>query len=206
MSSSLSFLSSLILTIFLSIFLAAEPKTYINGFLYLIPREKRARIREVLYQVGDALQKWLFTRLISMVVVGSLTGIGLTVLGVPLALSLAMIAAAGSFIPTFGPILALIPAFLVTVLQSPQQTILVIALYLGTQMLDNYLISPYVQKSMLYLPPAYVIAAQLIFGVLAGSFGLLLGAPLAVALVIVVRMLYVEDVLGEQFEANKTEG
>jgi len=69
-------------------------------------------------------------------------------------------------------------------------------------MIDNYLVTPILQKSILYLPPVYSLAAQLFFGVLAGAFRLVLGAPIAAALVVVVRILYVEDVLHDDIEAN----
>ena len=199
-SSVLGLVSTLLLVIFIALFFAAEPETYVNNFLRLIPRERRGRIRSTLSAINEALEKWLLTRVISMAIVGLLTGIGLFVIGIPLALSLGIIAAIGALISTFGPIFVLIPAILVALTQSPQQAIFVILLYVGVQMVDNYLITPFVQKSMLYLPPAYIIACQLLLGVLVGSLGLVLAAPLAAALVIIVRMLYVEDVLGDVSE------
>ncbi len=195
LSSVLSLLSTIIVVIFVSLFLAIEPNTYVSSFVQLIPQNQRQRVRDTFGEVNRTLKKWLLTRAVSMVEVGLLSFIGLQLSGMPLSLSLAIIAAIGAFIPTFGPILALIPAVLVAFIQSPEQALIVTLLYLGIQMFDNYLVTPLLQKSMLYLPPASIIVAQLLFGALTGGFGLVLAAPVAAALVVIVRNLYIEAVL-----------
>ncbi|MCC7207783.1 MAG: AI-2E family transporter [Anaerolineae bacterium] len=197
-STVLGVLSTVIVALFLIIFFILEPDTYIGNILHLVPLEQRERVHDTLRATATTLRKWLLTRVLSMLLVGALTSGGLAALGMPLTLSLGIIAAIGAFIPTFGPILALIPAVLVALLQSPQDTLWVVALYTAVQMIDNYLVAPILERSMLYLPPAYIITAQLVLGVLAGPFGLVLAAPIAAALVIVVRKLYVEDVLGDR--------
>lgn len=199
-SATLSLFSYALIVIFVSLFLAAQPAVYRDNFLRLIPKERRARIHQTLSLVAHTLQRWLLTRIISVVVIGILTVGGLLLMDIPLALSLGIVAAVAGFIPTFGPILALIPALLVAFTTTPGQFLGVLVLYLGIQIVDNYLITPAVQKEMLRLPPAYVIVMQLLFGIIAGSFGLILAAPLATALVIIVRLLYVEDVLGDKTE------
>lgn len=194
-SSALSIVSLMLIVLFSTLYLAVEPSSYVSNFLRLVPLNRRDRVHETLQGVASSLRQWLFTRLVSMALVGTLTFIGLSVLGMPLTLSLALLAALGAFIPTFGPIIALVPAVLIALTQSPQQALYVTVLYLGIQLVDNYFVSPILQKNMLYLPPAYIIATQLLFGVIAGPFGLVLAAPLAATIVVVVRMLYVEDVL-----------
>ena len=202
-STTLSFLSSVVIIVFVSLFLAAQPNVYRDNFLRLIPLTKRDRIRQTLNEVGDTLEKWLLTRFISVLVIGVLTVVGLTVINIPLAFSLAIIAALAGFIPTFGPILAIVPALLVAFIAMPEQLLIVFLLYIGIQLIENYLITPVLQNRMLYLPPVFTIAAQLLFGVIAGSMGLVLAAPLSAALVVIVRMLYVEDVLGDSIEAER---
>lgn len=203
-SSTLGLFSSVLLVIFISLFLAAQPKVYRDNFLRLIPKGRRDRIRQMLSVVANALQKWLLTRFISILVIAVLTTSGLLLFNMPLALSLGILAALAGIIPTFGPILALIPAILVAFTVSPQQVVFVMLLYIGIQMVDNYLITPLVQKQMLSLPPAYIIVTQLLFGIIAGPFGLVLAAPMAIVLVIIIRMLYVEDVLGDIEETVET--
>ena len=76
----------------------------------------------------------------------------------------------------------------------------VLALYLGVQLIESYLISPLVQQRAVAMPPGLLIASQVILGVLAGLVGVAVATPLAVVAIILVQMLYVEDVLGDDVE------
>jgi predicted PurR-regulated permease PerM len=132
-----------------------------------------------------------------MAVVGVLTAIGLWVAGVPLAFVLGLIAALLSFVPYIGPLAAVIPAALVALAEDPTKVIYVFALYGAVQLLESYLITPLIQERAVSIPPAVLIAAQVIMGVLAGAAGVLMATPLAVVLIVLVQMLYLEDVLGD---------
>ena len=106
--------------------------------------------------------------------------------------ALALIAAVLSFVPTFGPIIALVPALLVGLLQGPTTALYVLGIYLGAEFVDNYIVSPALQRFVLTLPPALVIVTQVLLGLLVGEIGLLVAAPLVAAVVPLVRVLYVE--------------
>jgi predicted PurR-regulated permease PerM len=194
-SSSLNIIANLILVFFTAIFFAVEPQTYVNGLAALVPPRRRDRAREILYTTGDTLAKWLLTRFISMIAIGVMTTLGLAILGMPLALTLGIIAGLAAFIPTFGPIIALVPAVLLGFLDSPQMALYVFLLYMLVQGVDNYLLTPLVVRFTIRMPPALIVAAQLIAGVVFGQLGLVLAAPLIVAIVTLVRMIYVEDFL-----------
>jgi predicted PurR-regulated permease PerM len=79
--------------------------------------------------------------------------------------------------------------------------LLVAAIYLGVQTLESYLITPLVEKRVISLPPAFVLAAQLVMGTLFGLIGVFLATPIAVIVVVLVRRLYLEDVLEQDVEA-----
>lgn len=200
-SRTLAGLTNAIVVIFLALFLAAEPEIYTNNFVRLFPKSRRKRTREVLDAIAQIIQQWLLARFLSMIFVGIATTIGLFLLGTPLALALGLIAGLLSFIPTFGPLLAVVPAVLLAFLESPQQALYVCGLYILVQQIDNYLVTPYVERRTVLLPPALMIVTQLLLGVLVGFLGLVLAAPLAAALVVIVRMLYVEDVLDDPVDA-----
>jgi len=102
-----------------------------------------------------------------------------------------------------GPILAGVPAMLIAWTQG--QTLAVFALYFVLQMADGYIFTPLVQQRTVSLAPALTILAQVLFGVLAGSLGLLLATPLTAAALVLVRRLYLEDVLGDHGDAAHTE-
>jgi predicted PurR-regulated permease PerM len=201
-STTLNILANVAVVFFTALFLAMEPQTYIQNTVRLVPKSYRPRANEIMQALGDTLRRFLLSRFISMLVVGALTTIGLMVLGMPLALTLGIIAGLLSFMPTLGPVLAIIPAALLGLLQSPTQALYVIALYLGVQMVDNYLVTPLVVRFTVRLPPALIIIAQLLVGLVAGRLGFVLAAPLVAALVVLVRMTYVEDVLHDREVEN----
>lgn len=73
----------------------------------------------------------------------------------------------------------------------------VVLIYVLLQQLENQLLTPLIQKRAVFLPPAVLLIAQLLIGVLFGYMGVLFASPLAIVFVILVQTLYVEDTLGE---------
>ena len=197
LSSTLGVLTGALVIFFLGIFLASEPRRYRSGITCLFPPEHRDRICEVLLTLGRVLRYWLLGRLILMFTNGVVTAIGLWLLGVPLALALGIIAALLNFIPNFGPIIAAIPAILVALLKSPESALYVTIFYLAYQMFDGYVLTPLVQRRAAEIPPAVTISSQVIFGILLGLLGVLLAVPLAATVLVLVKMLYLQDTLGQ---------
>lgn len=197
-STTAGMVANFFITLLLAIYLAAEPRVYVRGFVTLFPKNKRTRVYEVLAQIGDTLRWWLIGKIGSMLVIGVLTWIGLSIIGVPLALTLGLIAGLLSFIPNFGPILSAIPAILLAFIASPITAVYVIALFIGVQLIESNLVTPWIERQTVELPPALTIASQLILGVLIGGLGLVLATPVLAVIMVLVQMLYVEDVLGDR--------
>lgn len=195
-SSTLNALTSFIIILFIGLYGAAQPRLYVEGIIQLVPIRRRQRIRTVLHQVGKTLLWWLFGRMISMTIVGMLTVPGLWLLGIPHILTLGLLAGLLTFIPYIGPVLSVVPAALLALLQSPIQVVNVLLLYLFLQSFEGYLLTPLVQKRTVAMPPVLTISVQVLFGTLLGFFGLMLATPLVAALMVLIRMLYVEDILG----------
>lgn len=171
--------ANLVLIVFVGLYLAVEPGLYKRGVVFLAPDRVRPRLDALLEESASVLRHWLFGTLLSMLTIGVLTFIGLTLLGVPLALLLAVIAALLAFIPNIGPVLAAVPAVLLSLLDGPQQALYVALLYIGVQTVESYLVTPFIQRRTVSLPPALTIAAQFLLGMLAGALGLLVATPLA---------------------------
>jgi predicted PurR-regulated permease PerM len=184
-----------VLMLFTGLFLAAEPDVYRRGLLRLFPVRTRPRLREVLDEVGESLQRWLVGRALLMLVITAATWVGLLLLGVPLAFALAVLAGLLTFIPNFGPIISAVPAMLLALLQGPTTVLWVGLLYLGLQTAESYTLEPYVMRKADDLPPALVIVGQLFLGVTLGALGLVLATPLIVVINVLVQRLYVEDVI-----------
>ncbi|MGJ0489492.1 AI-2E family transporter [Methylobacter sp.] len=193
-------LGSTLIVIVLGLYFAVEPKTYIDGVTRLFPQERRARVYEAFDRIGHALRWWLLSRLVSMFAVGVLTVIGLVMLGMPLAFILGLVVAILDFVPHVGPIIATIPAVMVGLAEGGSTVLYVLVLYVVIQGLESYLITPYIQKQMISIAPAWLLAAQLVLGAGFGILGFLLAPPLAVVVMVLVQMLYVRDVLGEKME------
>ncbi len=199
-SSTFGLLADIFLVLFIAIYLAINPAVYVRGAVRLFPKTRRERIAEVLNEIGQTLRRWLVGRMLLMLSNGLLTTIGLWLLDVPMALTLGILAGLLNFVPNIGPIIAGIPAVLIGWTISPTYGLYVFLLYLFLQNLDGYVLTPLVQQRTVALPPALTIVAQLLFGVLAGSMGVLLATPMTAATVVLVRRLYLEDVLGEERE------
>jgi predicted PurR-regulated permease PerM len=140
-------------------------------------------------------------RIIAMIVVGVLTWAGLFLLSVPAAAALAFLAMMLGFIPNIGPILAAAPAILAGGMQGGLITALYVALlYIAVQFFEGYLVTPLVQQRTVSIPPALTLTVQLMMGFAFGILGLLLATPLAVVILVLVQMLYLEDILGDQVD------
>jgi predicted PurR-regulated permease PerM len=105
-----------------------------------------------------------------------------------------------NFIPNFGPLIALIPASLLALTISPSTVLWVMLLFLVLQSIEGYILLPLIQRKAVNLPAGITIAAQVLLGLLAGPLGLVLATPLAAATFVAVKMLYVEDMLGDYIE------
>jgi predicted PurR-regulated permease PerM len=159
----------------------------------LIPPRGQEKADQVIDKLGEQLLNWLKGKLFSMFVVFVLTAIGLAIIGIPLWLVLAILAGLISFIPNFGPLIAFIPALLVALMQSPQTAALVAGLYILIQFIESNFITTLVQKKLLNMPPALIIIAQLIMGLLTGAWGLVLATPIIVIVIVLVQELYLKN-------------
>lgn len=191
-------IGNMVIIIFVGIYFAASPQSYTNGMIRLVPQSKRGRAREVQGELGHTLASWLLGKAASMLIVGVVTSIGLSMLGVPLALILGIIAGLLDFIPYLGPVMAGVPAVLLALSLGPDMALYTVLLFVAIQGIEGYLLQPLIEAKAVDLPPALVIVMQLIFGTLFGFAGVALATPLAAALSVLVKMLYVEDVLGDR--------
>lgn len=192
--------------VFLGLFLAADPGLYRRGLLRLIPLRARPRWETALIEAGHALERWLLGQLVAMVCVGVLTGLGLWALGIPLALSLGILAGALDFVPYIGPIAAALPAFLMGLTQSPNLALYVALLYVVVQQIKGNVIVPLAQRWAVSLPPALGIISVIVFGLIFGVPGLLFATPLMVVTLVLVRKLYIEGVLEQSSERSSGPG
>ena len=204
-TSTFAALAGLILVIFLAVYVAASPRVYHGGLMRLFPRPARPRAGEVLTAVATVLRRWLVTQLIAMVVIGVVTTVVLLLLDVRAAFPLGILAGLLEFVPTIGPVISAVPAIAMGFVDSPEKAFWVAIAYVGIQFLENHILIPILMKEGVDLPPAVTIVTQALMALVFGFLGLLVAVPMLAAASVVLRMLYVEDVVGEPAPALEGE-
>jgi predicted PurR-regulated permease PerM len=192
-----SFVMAGVVVLFVGLFVAAEPGLYKEGILHLVPPRRRRRAAQTLDAVGYNLRWWLVGQAVLMVTMAVTTAAGLWLIGVPMPLALGLIAGIFELVPYLGPWLSAVPAVLVALVISPWHLGMVVALYLTLHVLEGYVLVPLIQRRAVRLPPALTIVAQFLAAELFGVLGLFVAAPLTVVAVVALKMLYVEDALGD---------
>ncbi len=188
------------LVLIVGVFLSYNPELYAAGLLRMIPIPGRPRADHIMKELAHTLRQWLVGQLISMVLLAVSTWLMLWLLGVRLAAALAILTGILTFIPYLGPLLAAIPILLIAFVQSPTLGLVVLILYLVIQTVEGSIVMPMVFKRTVHLPPVLTIISQVLLGAMFGIVGVILATPLMAAGLSLVKMVYVEDTLGDSFE------
>lgn len=196
-SKTFGLLASSALIVFVGLFIAVDPALYRDGFVKLLPPKNRSRATEVMDKVGLNLFNWLNGRFIAMLITGLGTGVGLWILGVPLASVVGLVTALMTFIPNIGGFVALLLATLMGLPQGPSTVVWIVVLYGALQLVESNIITPLVQQQKTSIPPALLLGFQLLMGVLTGFLGLLVATPLLAGLMVLVKEIWISDILGD---------
>ncbi|MCY3799162.1 MAG: AI-2E family transporter [Chloroflexi bacterium] len=195
---------SVLIIFFLSMYLLAEPELYVSGIIKLTPVWYRERMLGILRRLDSTLRAWLSVTAVSMVVVAILTGLGLRLVGIQdEAFALGVLAGILSFIPNFGPVVALVPSVAVAILDAPQNVIWVVVIIYGVSFFQSQVISPVLASERMNMPAILVLLGQIIFGFFFGFLGLMLAVPLSACFAVIVDEMYVKDVLGDREPAKR---
>jgi predicted PurR-regulated permease PerM len=170
----------------------------------LLPPRHQALAADVFSDMGQRMGGFLRATAINMVVVGILTGVACTALGLPSAVLLGIFAGLTAAIPLVGPFLGIVPPLLLGLTLGTGHAVLVGVVLLIVQLLDANLVVPQVMNRVVSLPALAVVVALLIGGALQGLIGALLAVPVASALqVVLIRVVvpYVHTTQGRGDEA-----
>ncbi len=185
--------ANLYVILFVAIFFTVTPALYKNGFVKLLPQKAQPDATAILNRTATELSKWIKGKLFAMLVVFILTAVGLWIVGAPMPLALALLAGIVNFIPNFGPLIAMVPAVLVCLPQGNNLALIVAGLYVLIQVIESNFITPLVQQKLVKIPPALIITAQVVIGLLTGILGLLLATPIVVILMMVLQKVYLKE-------------
>ncbi|QLC26544.1 AI-2E family transporter [Parasphingopyxis algicola] len=191
-------LTNIILVLAGAVFFAAQPEIYRQGLVRIVPKNREELARETFDDIGRALGLWLRAQILSSIIVAVLIYIALSIIGVPSAAALAIIAGLLDFIPFIGPVIAGIPAVLVAFSVSPTMALWTLGVYVLIQQIQGNILQPIIQKRSVDLLPAVLLFAVVAAGILFGLLGVLLAAPLTVVGFVLVQRLYIEQVLKKE--------
>lgn len=192
-----------LLVIVLTLMLLANPQPYRNVFVRCFPSFYRHRVQQILTLCGEGLGNWTIGALIEMVFIAFLSGLGLLILQVPLALAHAVLAGVLNFIPNIGPTLSVILPMTIAFIDTPWKAIAVLILYVIIQNIESYWLTPTVMAKQVALLPAFTLTAQIFFASFFGALGLVMALPLAVVAKTWIEELVFKDILDKW---NKTSG
>ncbi|WP_214071924.1 AI-2E family transporter [Mucilaginibacter sp. dw_454] len=193
-STTFGVLGDIYIIIFLGIFFTTNPSLYKDGIMLLVPRSKKALGKHIMDRISLSLKGWLKGTLFSMLSVTILIGTALTIVGMPVALILALITGLLEMVPSIGSLVAMIPGVLLAFTVSTNMAILVAIIYITSQTIVANIITPLIQKKMINLPPALTLISQLIMGSVSGALGVILAVPLLAILIILIDELYVKKI------------
>jgi predicted PurR-regulated permease PerM len=179
-----------VIVLVLSLYLLYNFPRYNRTILHAFPRRHRDAALEVLERVGFAIGGYIRGQLIIAAIVGLLVGVGLAILGIPLAAGLGLLAGVGNLIPFVGPILASVPTFLFALTESWVHALVSLGVLMLVNIIDGNLLTPMVFSRIIALDPVTVLLAILFGSVLFGIWGALAAVPVAVLLTLAYRDYY----------------
>ena len=183
-------LATLLTIVFLWLVERPRIQRYVLAFL---PAEQRAGARSAWNDVELRLGLWVRGQLTLMATMGVMTGIAYSILGVPGALLLALIAAITEAIPIVGPLLGAIPAVLVAATVSPELALIVAGIYVILQFVEGNVLVPIVMRNAVGISPLLILVSLLIGAAAGGFVGAFLAVPVAASLEIVLQRLQARE-------------
>ena len=188
----------------IGIYVALEPNLYERGVEWMAPRGERSELRKTLAEMAQTLRRLMAGRIVGMVFEGFFTWIALEMFGVPMAALLGILTGLLAFIPNIGAVISGLLMAIVGFSVGVETGIAAVVIYFVVQTFDGYVVIPMIARKTVDLPPALVLGAQLIMGLLFGIIGLLLADPLLAMLkVALVRRSEANSAMQAAEEAEK---
>ncbi|EIO1325628.1 AI-2E family transporter, partial [Listeria innocua] len=188
-------------------YLLKDGKKLPDFLLKMLPVNGRAHTRQVLGEANHQISSYIRGQIIVSLCIGILLFIGYLIIGLPYALTLAIIAACTSIVPYLGPAIAITPAIIIAIVTSPWLLIKLIIVWCVVQLLEGKFISPQVMGKTLKVHPITILFVILVAGNLFGILGVIFAVPGYAVLKVVVTHVFiwfkrVSGLYGEQPESE----
>lgn len=191
-------LLSILIVLFLTVFMLAEPDRYRSGIIQLVPLWYRERAEHIVFRLGVLMRRWIYGQIIGMTVTGVGTFIGLWIIGMNEAAALAVLTAVFSFVPNFGELLSVSVSLAVGVVQVPDRLFWIIIVIYGVSFIQGQIIGPLIASESVNIPPVLILLGQIIVASFFGVPGIVLAVPIMVILMVLIQEIYIRDILGDE--------
>lgn len=161
--------------------------------LAFAPHHRRAGIREAWNEIEARLGLWVRGQLLLMATIGVGTGLAYSLIGLPAALLLALIAAVTEIIPIVGPILGAIPALLIASTISTETVALTLGVYLALQLIEGNVLVPIIMRNSVGLSRFLVLLSLLVGATVGGILGAIVAVPVVAGITVVLERLQDRD-------------
>ena len=195
-------LATVIVVLLTALYTAIQPGPLADGFVRLAPPSKRPQAEHILARLRTAYLGWLRGLVFGMVVLGSVTYLGLRIVGLDFALFFAIFTAVAMIIPYFGALLSSIPPIIYALTVSPGKAVIVAVIYVLAHQLEGNVIQPLLVARTVELHPAVVAVGVVAVDRLFGFVGLIVAVPILATVRILVEDLWIKPV--ERSEAAYT--
>lgn len=191
-------------------YLLKDGKKIPDFLLKMLPVNGRAHTRQVLGEANHQISSYIRGQIIVSLCIGILLFIGYLIIGLPYALTLAIIAACTSIVPYLGPAIAITPAIIIAIVTSPWLLIKLIIVWCVVQLLEGKFISPQVMGKTLKVHPITILFVILVAGNLFGVLGVIFAVPGYAVLKVIVTHVFIwfkriSGLYGEQPESEYVE-
>lgn len=180
----------------LAFFLAAEGDDVRRSLCRLVPPEYEQDFEAGYHRAGLALRHWTVGILVSMTIMGVLTGIGLWIAGVRTPFLLGLVTFFGTFIPYLGAIASAIPGLAVALSESPRRMVWALVVYLLVHHVEGYIVQPMVMRRAARLTPSLLLLWEAVMGAVFGLAGVVVATPLLAVVCALTQYGWIERALG----------
>jgi predicted PurR-regulated permease PerM len=163
----------------LTVYLLIEWKQTLEWMLAFFPQDRRVKLRKTLAAARTTVYGYVIGNVVTSIFATGVVYAGLTLLHVPASLVLALLAGVFDFIPVLGFVLSGVPAVVLAATVSTTTAVLVLVLYIGYHLIENYVVAPRVYGGRLEMSNLAVLLAFAVGAELGGVIGALVALPIA---------------------------
>lgn len=183
-----SAITGLAVVLVAALYLAAQPRLYVDGLIAMLPEAGRARAIETVAAVRASLTAWLKGQAIGMAFVAVGTSLGLWLVGLPSPLAIGLVAGLCEFVPYLGVVLVAVPTVILGFGQGVDTGIFTIVALVVVQQLQGNVVMPIAQSTFGDLPPVLTIFSLIAAGTLLGPLGVILAVPITVVAMALLKV------------------